>query len=74
MKALLVSIFLIGSCAQINSAKQPGDEFEKIIIVMKSKSSQELYQYFGKPSEVAIDSKNSSVSILRYKNPLITCI
>lgn len=71
MKALLVSLFLIGSCAQMNSAKQAGDEFEKIIIVMKSKSSQELYQYFGKPSEVAIDSKNSNVSILKYKNPLI---
>jgi len=71
MKALLISLFLIGSCAQINSSKQTDDEFEKIIIIMKSKSSQELYQYFGKPSEVASDSKNSNVSILKYKNPLI---
>lgn len=71
MKALLISLFLISSCAQINSSKQAGGEFEKIITVMKSKSSQELYQVFGKPSEVASDSNNTNVSILKYKSPLI---
>lgn len=71
MRIFLIFFFLTISCSQMTSSNLSNDEFSKIIIVMKSKSPVDLYQYFGKPSEVLSDPENSDVQILKYKDPLI---
>jgi hypothetical protein len=48
-----------------------GDEFDKIISVMKTKSIEDLYYHFGKPDEVALTPDDSNVQIFRYRNLLV---
>lgn len=71
MRIFLIFFFLTISCSQMTSSNLINDEFSKIIVVMKSKSPQDLYQHFGNPNEVLIDPENSNIQILKYKNPLI---
>lgn len=71
MRIFLIFLFLAISCSQMTSSNLNNDEFSKIIVVMKSKSPIDLYQYFGKPNEILNDAEDSNIQILKYNNPLI---
>lgn len=71
MKIIFAFFFLISSCAKITPLDQDTDKFNKIVDVMKTKSPEDLYQHFGKPDEISIESENPDIQILKYKTSLI---
>lgn len=47
------------------------DNFDKIIAIMKTKSTEELIRYYGKPDEISENDQDKDVRILRYKDSRI---
>lgn len=71
MKFLHICFFLFAACAQIPSQSDNLDELDKILLVMKSKTTADLVKFFGAPDEVSIPDQNKNMQILRYKLPKI---
>lgn len=62
-------------CREINKENRgldkKQDNFDKIIAVMKTRSTVELVKFYGEPDEVSEPEQGKNIQIFRYKNSRI---
>ena len=66
---LFLSLFLFIGCSQ--SPVHSRDDFDKIIAIMRTKSTSDLVNSFGKPDEISNPEHDNKIQILRYKKSRI---
>ena len=71
MRSLYILFFLFVSCALKGPLETKQDDFDKIISVMKTKSTVELVKHYGNPDEISESEKDKDIQIYRYKNSRI---
>lgn len=71
MKFLYICLFFFVACSLNSPLSQQQDDFDKIIAIMKTKSTAKLFRYYGKPDEVSESEQNKNIQILRYKDSMI---
>lgn len=69
MKILMLFIFLFLGCSMQSNNQESisRDEFDKILMVMKTKDVKSLYSHFGEPDEVKESQSMKHTDILSYK-------
>lgn len=71
MRFLYILLLFLAACSSKVPRVQPQDDFDKIICVMKTKTTAELMRYYGEPDEISESEQDNSVQILRYKDSRI---
>lgn len=71
MRYLYLYLLLISSCSINDLRPNSSDRFDKIISLMKNKTTKNLYQSFGKPDEIAREGKDQILQVLKYKKSKI---
>jgi hypothetical protein len=71
MRSLYLCMLLFVACSLNGPHSNSLDNFDKIIAIMKTKSTEELIRYYGKPNEISETDQDKDVRILRYKDSRI---
>ncbi|HXH75737.1 MAG TPA: hypothetical protein VNJ08_12260 [Bacteriovoracaceae bacterium] len=71
MRFLYLCLLLFGACSLNGSHSNPKDNFDKIMAIMKTKSTAELIRYYGQPDEISEPEQDKNVLIFRYKDSRI---
>ena len=71
MRFLYICLLLFVACSLTSPDSNSLDNFDKIIAIMKTKSTEELFRYYGNPDEISEPEQDKDVRILRYKNARI---
>lgn len=71
MRLLYICFCLFVACAQTSSHFDKLDDLDKVILIMKNKTTADLVKFFGAPDEVSIPDQDKKMKILRYKKPKI---
>ncbi len=71
MRFLHILLLLLAACSLKVPRVQQQDDFDKIINVMKSKTTAELMRYFGEPDEISESEQDKSVQIYRFNDSRI---
>jgi hypothetical protein len=71
MRYLYLLLLFLAACSLKSPHSKSIDNFDKIITIMKSKTTKELFRFYGKPDETSEIEHNKNVQILRYKDPRI---
>ncbi len=71
MRSLYLCLLLFVACSLKGPRSNPQDNFDKILAIMKTKSTEELIRYYGKPNEISEPEQDKSIQILRYKDSRI---
>jgi hypothetical protein len=71
MRLIYICFFLLIACSIKGPLSPSQDDFDKIIAIMKTKSTTDLFRYYGKPDEVSESKRNENIQILSYKDSRI---
>src|SRR5690606_2218074 len=71
MRLLHLCFFLFAACAQIQSDSDQLDDIDKVLLVMKTKTTTELVKLFGEPDKISLSDDNKKMKIYRYKKPRV---
>lgn len=71
MRFLNLCLLLFISCSLNDFHSSPRDNFDKIIAIMKTKTTEDLFRFYGDPDEISEDQLDKRTRILRYKNSRI---
>ena len=71
MRLFYICFFLLMSCSLKSPFDHSQDDFDKIIAIMKTKSTADLFRYYGKPDEISESKNDENVQILSYKDSRI---
>jgi hypothetical protein len=71
MRFLYVFFFLYVACSVKGPIPKQQDDFDKIIAIMKTKTTAALIQYYGKPDEISVSEEDKNIQIFRYKDSRI---
>lgn len=68
MKLFVIIIFFIVGCSSQQTKQDEGlkDEFDKILLVMKTKEIESLYLQFGRSDKVSISSEEKKTEVISY--------
>lgn len=71
MSSLYLCLLLFVACSLKGPHSNPLDDFDKIMAIMKTKSTEDLIRSYGKPNEISEPEQDSSIQILRFKDSRI---
>lgn len=71
MRFLYLCLLLFVACSLNGPRSNPQDNFDKIMAIMKTKSTEDLIRYYGKPNEISEPEQDKNIQILRYKDSRI---
>lgn len=71
MRFLYLCLLLFVACSLNSPHSNSLDNFDKIIAIMKTKTTEELFRHYGKPDEISEPEQGKDFQILRYKDSRI---
>jgi hypothetical protein len=71
MRFLYLCLLFFVSCSPNGPHSNPQDIFDKIIAIMKTKSTEDLIRHYGNPDEISNPEQDRNIQILRYKDSRI---
>jgi hypothetical protein len=71
MRFLNIFFFLFVACSVNEPHPKQQDDFDKIMVIMKTKSTKALIQFYGEPDEITESDQAKNVQIFRYKDSRI---
>lgn len=73
MKLINIILFFLFTACSLNGpvANNEQDNFDKIITIMKTKSTEVLIRLYGEPDEISEPEQDKNIQIFRYKSSRI---
>ena len=71
MRFIYICFFLFVACSLKDPIAKPQDDFDKIMLIMKTKSTADLIRHYGKPDEISVSEQDKNVQIFRYNDARI---
>jgi hypothetical protein len=71
MRFSYLCLLLFVACSLKGPHTNPQDNFDKIMAIMKTKSTEDLIRSYGNPNEISEPEQDRSIQILRYKDSRI---